>query len=179
MIDYCWPSWCLDVRDLDRSAAFYEACGFERVPGESAPGIRIVMRSGGMRLGLFSGITTQSLNFRGGDIEATRNALLADFPEMPGELHAYLPDDTNRADAGGVSWWTEDPDGHPVFFDTNAQERGPAFVANRIATVLLDAARELERVGASAECLEALQKAVIEPFVSGRAAGRAHDGAPN
>jgi len=166
MQNYAWPSLCLDVADLDVSRRFYEACGFETVPEDSAAGLRVVLRAGGFRLGLFRGIAGNSLNLRGADVARVRADLLARYPDMPGELDRYVPDDRNRADASGTAWFTQDPDGNAVFFDTNECEQGDAHRARRITRILRDTARELERAGASAACLEAFRSGVLDRFAN-------------
>lgn len=159
-----WPSPCLNVRDLDASTRFYEALGMEVMAEVSAAGQRTILRSGVFRLGLFAGIAENVLNFRGADVFAVHEALAERLPGLEGTPRRYEPGPEGGADYPGACWMTRDPDGNGVFFDTNRSEEGEAFRRHRVAQVLRDTEDELVRVGAPAECLEALRSQLIRRF---------------
>ena len=162
-----WLSLCYCVRNLEASTRFYEAIGMERLPEASAEGMRNVLRAGSFRLGLFSGITENCLNFRGGDVVALHKELSARIGDLPGTPRTYGVDPANDKHHDGASWMTHDPDGNAVFFDTNASERGESFVRTRTEQVLRDAEAELVSLGASEDCVAALRTQVIERFCGG------------
>src|SRR4051812_20767477 len=61
---------CLNVKDINKSLAFYEELGFRKENGDAAQGYMIVV-NGNARLGLFQGhISRNMLNFRGEDVFA-------------------------------------------------------------------------------------------------------------
>jgi catechol 2,3-dioxygenase-like lactoylglutathione lyase family enzyme len=156
-----WPSLCLDVRDLERSTRFYEALGMEVLPELSAPGARVVLRSGGFRMALFAGIGTNLLNIRGADVPAAHAAMTARFPGLEGEPERYTPGGANGADFAGWSWSTRDPDANVVLFDTNERETGEPYRRWRAERVLRDAEHELARIGADEDCLDALRALAV------------------
>lgn len=159
-----WPSLCLNVRDLDAATRFYEALGMEALPNVSFEGKRVVIRSGAFRLGLFKGIGTNLLNFRGADVRAVHEELKARFPVLAGTPEAYPANPGDGADHGGWCWTTHDPDGNVLLFDTNESEEGEAFRMRRISGVLRDVEHELVALGASAECLEVFRTRLVDRF---------------
>jgi len=161
---YGWPSLCLDVEDLAASTHFYRALGMEIMPEECAEGQRVVLRSGVFRLGLFVGIGGNLLNFRGADVFAVHEELSARLPGLSGEPERYEPNAPYAAEAPGACWSTLDPSGNVIFFDTNRNEEGPSFAADRIAKVLRDTEDELVRLGASEECLATFRSQMLDRF---------------
>jgi len=101
----------LDVGDIARSLAFYEALGFERVDG--GVDIRTVtLQKGDCRLGLYQGYLDPArtqLIFWQGD-----NAALAEQARTRG-LDFYKPP---ASDEGGAAFMLLDPDQHPIFVIT-------------------------------------------------------------
>lgn len=168
-----WPSPCLCVRDLDRSRQFYEALGMEVLPEVSAPGERVVLRSGVLRLALFRDIGTDLLNFRGADVRAVHAAPTRRFPALAGEEPAsYTPADVEKkADLAGCCWATRDPDGRAILFDTNVGEEGEAGRRRRAGQVLRDAERELAALGVDAESRESLRELAARIESRGGTAG--------
>jgi catechol 2,3-dioxygenase-like lactoylglutathione lyase family enzyme len=160
---YGWPSLCLNVQDLDRATRFYESIGMEVLPEASSPGKRVVLRSGTFRLGLFLGIGSNCLNLRGGDVTAVHQELKGRFPDLEGEPERYVPDPVNGADAAGCCWFTKDPDGNSILFDTNEREEGDSFRRWRTEQILRDAERELAAV-ADADVVETFRTQLIDRF---------------
>jgi catechol 2,3-dioxygenase-like lactoylglutathione lyase family enzyme len=161
---YGWPSLCLNVRDLEASTRFYEALGMEVLEDVSAAGKRVVLRSGPFRLGLFVGIDTNTLNFRGADVVALHETLKRQCPGLEGAPQRYSPGDGRAAELPGWSWFTRDPDGNRILFDTNRSEEGEPFRRRRLGQLLRDAEHELTTIGASAELLETFRTQLIDRF---------------
>lgn len=112
-----WLDMCLRVSNVSVSREFYEGLGFNKVEGEDEEGWAVVV-NGDARIGLYEskhmGESNFSLNFRGGDVIANSDELLAKgytFMKMP-KAHK----------GGGGSATLLDPDGHTIFFDTAPDE---------------------------------------------------------
>ncbi len=118
----------LNVKDLAKSRAFYEALGFEQVGGEAKQGW-LVLQNGECKLGLFQGMFERNtLTFNPGWNSAKET--LADFTDVR-ELQEILEGrgltPTLRADplSTGPAFFTlEDPDGNPVLFDQHVPMGG-------------------------------------------------------
>jgi hypothetical protein len=82
----------------------------------SSEGKRVILRSGGFHLGLFVGIESNCVNFRGANVFAVHDTLKERFPSLVGEPESYRPNEVNGADAAGTSWLTRDPDENEIVF---------------------------------------------------------------
>lgn len=106
---------CLDVTNLGRSQAFYEAIGFREVEGKAREGW-VVLERDTVRIGLFHGfIKSNVLNFRGGDVPAIVKAL------ERAKIEPYEVKFVDRKGAGRAS--IRDPDGNVIFFEATPRER--------------------------------------------------------
>lgn len=100
----------LDVADIARSLAFYQAAGFEVVDGGVAARHATVQK-GDCRIGLYQGFLdppTTQLIFVQGDVEAIHRRLSGQglaFDKPPA-----------RGDGDGIGAMLKDPDGHPLYF---------------------------------------------------------------
>jgi len=100
----------LDVKDLDRSVAFYEALGFQAINGASEVG-NVTMLRGDCRLGLYQGHLDPpqtQLIFWQGDIGAIAGHVAAQGLSFFRE--------PKKDDEGGGSFMLKDPDGNPLYF---------------------------------------------------------------
>ena len=161
---YGSPTLCLKVEDLAASRRFYEALGF--VPFNEVDGRRVVLRRGHFTLALMTFLEANLINFRGADVAAAHRALKAQLPELDGEPERYVPDQSNQADAAGMSWLTRDPDGNTVFFDTNENEQGAAYKQKETSQILRNTEQALLDAGASKECLAAFRGEVLRKFAA-------------
>ena len=111
----------LNVADLAKSKAFYEALGFSEFAGDAAQGWQI-MRNGSTTLGLFQGMFDKNMmTFNPGwnaqcetldsfdDVRTIQRELLARGIEL-----ADTVDDTGE---GPGSIMVIDPDGNPILLD--------------------------------------------------------------
>lgn len=106
--------YCLNVKDLDASEAFYKTLGFQQVSGVKAEGW-LVLRKEDCELGLFkSGERKSLMNFRGGNVHEIVNTLSANG-------YAFKSANTDAASGSG-SAVLEDPDGNVLFFDSLPEE---------------------------------------------------------
>ena len=109
--------YCLNVKDIDASLAFYRKLGFERTGGDIGEGWAI-LSDGKAVIGLYAGhIGENLLNFRGGDVFAIVKELKKRGLKMEREAHI---------EADGSSGATlRDPDGNLIYFNTHPNETGP------------------------------------------------------
>ena len=111
----------LNVADLERSRAFYEALGFAAVGGDASTGW-LILRNGDAIVGLFRGhVERNTLTFNprmGGDMEHK-----PDWPDVR-EIQARLDEaglvletrtDPDGSGAGHIT--LVDPDGNPILID--------------------------------------------------------------
>jgi catechol 2,3-dioxygenase-like lactoylglutathione lyase family enzyme len=104
----------LPVKNLARSAAFYEKLGFRQAEGKPSEGWAVLGRDG-VRMGLFRGyIKKNTLNFRGGNIRQIVRALEARHLRP---THVRF---VGESGAGNAS--LKDPDGNLLFFDSTPSE---------------------------------------------------------
>lgn len=106
---------CLNVKDLDRSIAFYEKLDFKLIEDHRAENWAVLQHNN-MVLCVYQGhIDRNLINFRGGDVEAiSREAAVRGLPfGKPAEL----------ASDGSWSATIFDPDGNCLFFNTFPDER--------------------------------------------------------
>jgi predicted lactoylglutathione lyase len=119
----------LDVQDIKRSVAFYEALGFKQIDG--GVDIRTLsMARGDCKLALYQGYLEPAgtqLIFWQGDIEAIGKELVAKGVKL--EMGP-------NKDANGAALMFRDPDGHPIFLismpvryvnDPGYERRMPAY----------------------------------------------------
>lgn len=106
--------YCLNVRDIDASEAFYKNLGFQQVAGVNAEGW-LVLRKEDCELGLFkSGDRKSLMNFRGGNVHEIVKTLAANGYEFNSAK--------TDASSGSGSAILEDPDGNVLFFDSLPEE---------------------------------------------------------
>lgn len=104
----------LNVKDVRRSAAFYEKLGFREAEGNRKEGWTVLVR-GDARVGLFHGfIKGNMLNFRGGDVKKIVRGLNA--------RRLKATDVRIVGDAGAGRATLKDPDGNVIFFDSTLAE---------------------------------------------------------
>jgi len=100
----------LDVRDIAKSLAFYEALGFELVDGSVE--IRVVtVQKGDCRIALYQGYLdppVAQLTFWNGDVDEIARDLKAKGLEFEKEPFS--------GDGGGRAALIKDPDGYPIYF---------------------------------------------------------------
>ena len=106
---------CLDVKDLQKSIAFYEKLDFKMIEDHRSENWAVLQHNN-MVLCLYQGhIDKNLINFRGGDIEAIYKEATARglaFDEGP-KIHAD----------GSANATIVDPDGNAIFFNTFPDER--------------------------------------------------------
>jgi lactoylglutathione lyase len=108
-------SICLNVKDLEASCAFYAKLGFVQTGGKMDDGWAVIS-DGENELHLFQGhISSNTLNFRGGDVFARAEALKGQGLNM--ECDAVKESD------GSDGAWIRDPDGNDIYFNTSPDER--------------------------------------------------------
>ncbi|MGI9285897.1 MAG: VOC family protein [Pseudomonadales bacterium] len=106
---------CLNVKDLEASCAFYAKLGFAKT-GEKMEDGWAVINDGENELHLFQGhISSNMLNFRGGDVFAIAEALKGQGLEMKS--------DATKESDGSDGAWIKDPDGNDIYFNTSPDER--------------------------------------------------------
>jgi catechol 2,3-dioxygenase-like lactoylglutathione lyase family enzyme len=103
----------LDVRDIEKSLAFYKALGFRHTDG--GVDIRTIgLRKGDCRLSLFQGhlqpARTQLIFWQG--------QVLAIARDLIGKGLKFQEGDPRTDEKGGAAAMLIDPDGHPIFFIT-------------------------------------------------------------
>ena len=157
------PSQCLRTKDLEASRRFYEALGMEVV--NEVPGLRVVLRNGNFSVALMNFLDENCLNFRGADVFAVHDYLKEKIADLEGKPERYKREQYD-ADADGECWFTRDPDGNVIFFDTNRNEQGEEFEQRRLTELLRNTEQELLNIGASAECLQAFRAEILAKFAS-------------
>ena len=106
---------CLTVKDVRKSAKFYQMLGLEQVEVNLDENW-IVLAQGNLRLALYQGqINEITLNFRGGDVLKIGSSL-----KELGFTFEKEPVSTEE----GASATLRDPDGFLIFFDTHISEKG-------------------------------------------------------
>ena len=106
---------CLNVRDLNTSYEFYKKLGFKQTGGNMKENWAVV-NDGENELHLFQGhVSSNTLNFRGGDVFAIAAWLKEQGLEM--SIDAMLEAD------GSDGAWINDPDGNEIYFNTSPEER--------------------------------------------------------
>jgi catechol 2,3-dioxygenase-like lactoylglutathione lyase family enzyme len=107
--------FCLNVKNIRESLAFYAKLGFVRVGGNVEENWAVV-KHGDCTLGLFQGHIRQNLlNFRGGDVYAIARRLKS--RNLTLEKDAYTEED------GSAAAELLDPDGNCIYFNTFPDER--------------------------------------------------------
>lgn len=111
----------LNVADLQKSKAFYEALGFTAVFGEAEQGW-LILRNGTTTIGLFRNMFERNmLTFNPGwnaDAEAVES--FTDVREIQQALKARgieLADTVDESGSGPGSIMVIDPDGNPILID--------------------------------------------------------------
>lgn len=100
---------CLAVADLEASLDFYAQLDLHRCGGDPAAGWAM-LRNRAIEIHLFQGhVPRDLLNFRGGDLDALRAAVLERGIEI-------------ASTEGEKSFTVLDPDGREVFFDSSPEE---------------------------------------------------------
>jgi catechol 2,3-dioxygenase-like lactoylglutathione lyase family enzyme len=98
----------LNVQDIARSLAFYEALGFEQLDGGVEIGV-VSLQKGDCRLGLYQGhldpARTQLIFWQGEVLDAARDL------ERQGVAFFRGP----SQDKNGAAFMVLDPDGHPIY----------------------------------------------------------------
>ncbi|MBN2379375.1 VOC family protein [candidate division WOR-3 bacterium] len=102
--------YCLNVKDVHESLAFYKKLGFEEVGG-SIEENWVIIKHGNCTLGLYQGhIEVNLLNFRGGDIYE-----IAEYLKSQG---LELVKDAFTEKDGSAAAEILDPDGNCIYFNT-------------------------------------------------------------
>jgi len=109
-MEFGWFEVSFDVKDIDRTRAFYEKLGFE-VLGRDAGGRVVTLQKADCRICLYQGFLDPpetQLIFWQGDVEAIAKDLMDKglrFEKQP-----------LTGDGGGVGALLRDPDGRPIYF---------------------------------------------------------------
>lgn len=107
--------YCLNVKDLNASCSFYAKLGFVQTGGKTDEGWSVI-NDGKNELHLFQGhISSNVLNFRGGDVFAISAELQEQGLEMKSEAETESD--------GSAGAWIQDPDGNEIYFNTQQEER--------------------------------------------------------
>lgn len=153
-------TFCLKSTDLAKGRAFYEALGFV-VIGERDDSV--LLNNGDCEIALMTFLDGNSINFRGADVLAMRDSVMAQGITSDFEPNTYTTDGST-ADADGTSWIMIDPDGTGIFFDTNGLESGAAGQSLALWRVLNSAHRQLVLAGASEDCLKTFATKILSPY---------------
>ncbi len=112
---------CFDVKDLDKSIAFYEKLGFYLIKGKSEYGTAC-MSNGDISLTLFAENTIKQefgvdflFNFRGGNVEANYKQLKEKGIEFEQPPKIWT-------DGVSIDAKFRDPDGNLIYLDTHPSE---------------------------------------------------------
>lgn len=111
----------LNVADLTKSKAFYEALGFSGIAGDATQGWQI-MRNGSTTIGLFQGMFDKNMMTFNPGWDAQCGALdsFDDVRTIQRELLARgieLADTVDDTSEGPGSIMVIDPDGNPILLD--------------------------------------------------------------
>ena len=111
----------LNVADLAKSQAFYEALGFVTVGGEATQGW-LIIRNGATTIGLFQGMFDRNmLTFNPGwNAECETLDSFADVRDIQRDLLSKgltLEDTVDESSSGPGNIMVIDPDGNPVYID--------------------------------------------------------------
>lgn len=111
----------LAVKEIDKSAAFYQQLGFEQVGGDRQQNW-LILRNGDHTLGLFQGMFERNILTFNPGWDAQNQALdsFTDVREIQKQLLANgisLEMQANTETAGPASIMLTDPDGNPVLID--------------------------------------------------------------
>tara|TARA_R110002049_G_scaffold272614_5_gene450241 strand:- start:2661 stop:3032 length:372 start_codon:yes stop_codon:yes gene_type:complete len=111
----------LNVKDIDKSLAFYEAFGFSAIAGDKAQGY-LILRNGTTTIGLFQGMFDANiLTFNPGwDAECNTLDSFTDVRELQRQLQANgieLVRSVDETGSGPGSITAIDPDGNPILID--------------------------------------------------------------
>ncbi len=111
----------LNVADLAKSQAFYEALGFVTVGGEATQGW-LIIRNGATTIGLFQGMFDRNmLTFNPGwNAECETLDSFADVRDIQRDLLGKgltLEDTVDESSSGPGNIMVIDPDGNPVYID--------------------------------------------------------------
>ncbi|MCB1646228.1 MAG: VOC family protein [Pseudomonadales bacterium] len=153
---------CLKADNLEASRNFWLAMGLDVIDEES--GNRIVMQRGMLTIALMPFLDRNLLNFRGADVEAIHQHMKARGLNVKGEPEQYTAEQY-QADADGICWSTQDPDGNMILFDTNAEETTEEYRRERLAQALKGFEKELMDLDASDECLNAYREHMLARFL--------------
>jgi catechol 2,3-dioxygenase-like lactoylglutathione lyase family enzyme len=108
-----WFELSLDVKDIERSVAFYEMLGFEQVGGRVADR-HVALQNRDCCICLYQGYLDPAetqLIFWQGDVRATAKGLA----ERGAAFEAHYKDGALTNDAGHVSAMLRDPDGQVIY----------------------------------------------------------------
>ena len=111
----------LNVGDLEKSKAFYEALGFTAVFGEQQQGW-LILRNGSTTIGLFHKMFDRNiLTFNPGwDSNANKLDTFTDVRDLQRQLKAQgvqLQTEADETTTGPASFMVIDPDGNPILVD--------------------------------------------------------------
>ena len=111
----------LAVKDIDKSAAFYQQLGFEQVGGDRQQNW-LILRNGDHALGLFQGMFERNILTFNPGWDAQNQALdsFTDVREIQKQLLANgisLEMQADTETTGPASIMLTDPDGNPVLID--------------------------------------------------------------
>lgn len=111
----------LNVRDIHKSLAFYEALGFSAVAGDADQGY-LILRNSTTTIGLFQGMFDANiLTFNPGwDAECNTLDSFTDVRELQRQLRdkgIELTQSVDEAGSGPGSITVVDPDGNPILID--------------------------------------------------------------
>jgi lactoylglutathione lyase len=114
-LDTGWLEVCLNVKDLEKSLAFYQKLDFEQVSGDPEEKWVVLANQYNTFIALYQGhIGKNLLNFRGGDIQKIADKLKDRGVALKSEVESE-PD-------GSLGVTIEDPDGNILYFNTHPDE---------------------------------------------------------
>lgn len=111
----------LNVKDLERSKAFYEKLGFSDMGGDMSHNY-LIMKNGSTIIGLFQGMFEKNiLTFNPGWDENAQNldsfTDIRDLQKHLKENGIELMSEADESTEGPASITLEDPDGNPILLD--------------------------------------------------------------
>ncbi|MCA0987469.1 VOC family protein [Guptibacillus algicola] len=111
----------LNVKDLEKSKAFYEKLGFDPLGGDMSHNY-LIMKNGNTVIGLFQGMFEKNiLTFNPGWDENAQNldsfTDIRDLQKHLKENGIELMSEADESTEGPASITLEDPDGNPILLD--------------------------------------------------------------
>ncbi len=153
-----WHDLCFATKDIKASVAFYKALGMQ-VTHETEHHVHLT--NGNFDISLMTFLTSNLINFRGGDVLAAYESFKEQGIDVEGEPRTYT-----KAQMGcdGADWNTKDPDGNLVYFDTTEDETEKSY---QVRGFLDNVERQLETMGIESSVFGSFRDELTKKYVEG------------